>query len=272
MAEEIYFTDVKLINQTILNKYNIDFSGMASTSYRRRLLKAMNANAVDTVAALVGKLESNEAFFKRFCCDMIVDSTELFRDPSFWRKIKEEVFPRYVSQASIRIWLVGCASGEELISLCIALKEMGLLNKSKILTTEINDSGFNKVKNAIYPIKNMEISLSNYERFEGKGKLNDYYKEENGTAVFDKSLLSTVTFKPNHFGKEEVGSSFDIVFCRNNFIYTNSALQDSALNIIQKSLFKGGFLAIGIKEDISNSMDYSNFQVVSQEEKIFIKK
>ncbi|MFM7022194.1 MAG: CheR family methyltransferase [Flavobacteriales bacterium] len=272
MAEEIYFTDVKLINQTILNKYNVDFSGMASTSYRRRLLKAMNLNGVATVNTLVQKLEESDTFFRKFCSDLTVESTEFFRDPSFWRKLKEEVFPRYASTHSLRIWLAGCASGEELYSLCIALKEQGLLGKAKIIATEITELSFSRVRAGQYPLKNMEIALSNYGRFEGKAKLTDYYKEENGNAVFDQSLLNGVVFKALHFGKEDIASSFDIVLTRNNFIYVNSALQDAALSIIQKSLFKGGFLAIGIKEDISNSFDYHHFTAISQEERIFVKK
>jgi len=272
VVEEIYYTDVKQICQSVLSKYNVDFTGMASTSFRRRIVKAMNTSSINSVGALIEKLEASEVFFQSFCKDLIVDNTEFFRDPSFWRKMKEEVLPRYVSQASVRIWLPGCASGEELFSLCIMLKEQGLLDKSRIIASEISDKIFDRIRLGQYPIKNMEIALSNYERFEGKFKLENYYKEVGGSAIFDSSLLKVVTFKKNFLGREDIGSSFDLIVCRNNLLYYGNALQDSALSMMVKNLFKGGFLAVGIKEDISISPDYLTLIVVSQEEKIYAKK
>lgn len=272
MVEEIYYTDVKQFNQAVLQKYNVDFSGMASTSFRRRMVKAMNINNVNSVANLIEGITKDETFFKQFCSDLIVDTTEFFRDPSFWRKMKEDVFSRYTSALNIRILLVGCGSGEELFSLAIALKEMNLLDKAKITATEVNELSFSKAKAGRFSLKSLEIGESNYERFEGKYKLENYYKASDGFAYFDKALISNVNFKSYFLGKGEIGASFDIIFCRNVLMYTGNSLQDEVVNQVTKSLFKGGFLTVGIKEDISSCSSFSDYITVSNEERIYSKK
>ena len=245
---------------------------MASTSFRRRMVKAMNANSINSIADLLVGIEKDETFFKQFCSDLVVDSSEFFRDPSFWRKMKDEVFPRYTAALSVRVLMVGCSSGEELYSLAIALKESNLLDKAKITATELNDASFSKVKAGRYSLKSLEIGISNYERFEGKLKLENYFKTSDGFAYFDKALISAVNFKPYFLGASELGSSFDIVICRNNLLYAGAVLQDKVVTQLTKSMFKGGFLAIGIKEDISTCAGFSELSTVSSDEKIYIKK
>ena len=129
-----------------------------------------------------------------------------------------------------------------------------------------------KAKTATYPLKNMELNEKNYIRFQGSGSsLKDYYREDNGNAVFNRDLLANVSFRKHDLVLGEVFNKFDLVLCRNVMIYFNQNLQNEVLKKFHEGLFKYGYLAIGSKESLI-WCDYANrFIVVNNEEKIYKK-
>ena len=272
MIADLDLIDIKTLNKLINETYSIDFGDYATTSYKRRVEKAGNSLHISTFDVLLDKIKTDVHFFERFCSNMVVDTTEFFRDPSFWRKIREEVLSKFKSNNTVRIWMAGCSTGEELLTLAIILKEEGLYDKCKILATEINDIALMKVKNATYDSKSLETAESNYERYEGKKKLADYYTEINGEISFKQELLSNVNFQAKHLDDQTSSSKFDLILCRNILIYFNQALQDRVLQNFSNSLFPNGFLALGVKESIERSKSNNDFIIVSTEENILKKK
>ncbi len=268
---DIDIADLKRISELIFQKYHYDFRNYAMSSFKRRVLRIMELKKF-TVESLIKRLNENPQFINEFLDELTVNVTEMFRDPSFWRVMREEVVPSIMlNHKQFKIWHAGCSSGEEVLSMAIMLREMNVLDNVSIYATDLDVNILERAKSGTYPIKNMELNEKNYIRFQGTASFKDYYKAENGYAVFDKSLLANVTFRRHDLVIGEPFNKFDLVLCRNVMIYFNQALQNEVLKKFHESLFKYGYLAIGSKESLI-WCDFANrFIVVNNEEKIYKK-
>src|ERR1035437_3808521 len=173
MAEEIEIKSIRNIVSTVKDTYNFDFGNYAITSFKRRIERVLSVFNCKNVDELIIKIKEDKMFFESFLKEITVNTTEMFRDPSFWRKLREEVLPVIATHQNIRIWHAACSSGEEVYSMAILLKEMGLLDRAQIIASDINQDVLEVAKKGTYPMRNMEQNQSNYERFGGKGKLQD---------------------------------------------------------------------------------------------------
>lgn len=271
MIQDIDIADLKKITELIQVKHGYDFRNYAMSSFKRRMLRILELKSL-TVESLLKKLNDQPTFIDEFLDELTVNVTEMFRDPGFWRIIRDEIIPGILlNHKQFKIWHAGCSSGEEVLSMTIVLKEMGILQDVQLYATDLDTTILEKAKQASYPIKNMELNEKNYIRYEGKGSLKDYYKEENGKAVFDKSLLQNVTFRKHDLVKGEVFNKFDLILCRNVMIYFNQTLQNEVLKKFHESMFKYGYLAIGSKESLIWCEVASKFLVVNNEEKVYKK-
>lgn len=271
MIQDIDIQDLKKITTFVQAKYGYDFRDYAMSSFKRRMIRLLEMKSVNT-DGLLKMLNDQPAFITEFLDEVTVNVTELFRDPSFWRLLRDEIIPSIlVNNKEFRILHAGCSSGEEVVSMAILLKEMGIANKVSIAATDIDPSILEKAVAAAYPLKNMEVNEKNYIRFQGTGKLSDYYREEPNRAVFHKDLLKNVTFKRFDLVTGEPFNKFDLILCRNVMIYFNQALQNEVLKKFHASLFKYGYLAIGTKESLMWCEYANRFICVNQEEKVYRK-
>src|SRR5690606_11819429 len=135
-----------------------------------------------TVESLLRNLSDQPSFINEFLDELTVNVTEMFRDPSFWRVMREELIPAILlNHKQFKIWHAGCSSGEEVLSMSILLKEMGILDDVTIIATDLDVNILDRARAACYPIKNMDLNEKNYIRFQGTGTLQQYYRVENGT-------------------------------------------------------------------------------------------
>jgi chemotaxis protein methyltransferase CheR len=268
---DIDIADLKRISEFIYQKYQYDFRNYAMSSFKRRVLRIMELKKL-SVESLLKKLNDVPYFINEFLDELTVNVTEMFRDPSFWRVMREEIIPAIMlNHKQFKIWHAGCSSGEEVLSMGILLKEMGILQNVTVIATDLDTNILERAKMGIYPAKNMELNEKNYIRFQGAANFKDYYREENGMAVFDKELLANVSFRRHDLVTGEIFNKFDLILCRNVMIYFNQTLQNEVLKKFHESLFKYGYLAIGSKESLI-WCDYANrFIVVNNEEKIYKK-
>lgn len=262
---------MKRIAELVHQKHGYDFRNYAMSSFKRRILRILELQNL-SVDGLVKKLTDQPGYINDFLDELTVNVTEMFRDPSFWRVMREEIIPGILlNHKQFKIWHAGCSSGEEVLSMTILLQEMGILNDVTIYATDLDTTVLEKAKQATYPIKNMELNEKNYIRFQGTSAIKNYYKEDNGKAVFDKSLFRNVTFRKHDLVLGEIFNKFDLVLCRNVMIYFNQTLQNEVLKKFHESLFKYGYLAIGSKESLIWCEVANRFIVVNNEEKVYKK-
>lgn len=272
-VEDLEINEIRALCQTVQEKYNYDFSNYAISSLKRRILRIMEIFKIGSAAILTDKLRTDPLFFKQFINELTVNVTEMYRDPSLWRDLRDKILPNLFStHNNIKIWHAGCSSGEEVYSMAILLKENGWLDKAKIYATDIDESILTKAKDGKYALKNMvEVNEKNYIRYGGTKKLEDYYKVENGIAKMDASLVSQVTYRTHDLVKSGVFNKFDIILCRNVLIYFNQQLQNDVFKMFHESLFNYSYFIIGSKETLIWSEIATKFITVNQEEKIFKK-
>jgi chemotaxis protein methyltransferase CheR len=269
--QDIDIADLKRIAELIYQRHSYDFRNYAMSSFKRRVLRIIELKKL-TVDSLLKKLTDTPVFINEFLDELTVNVTEMFRDPGFWRIMREEIIPAILlNHKQFKIWHAGCSSGEEVLSMAIMLKEMGIWQDVQLFATDLDTNILERAKSATYSIKNMELNEKNYIRFQGTSSLKNYYKEENGNAVFNKDLLANATFRKHDLVLGDVFNKFDLILCRNVMIYFNQTLQNEVLKKFHEGLFKYGYLAIGSKESLI-WCDYANrFIVVNNEEKIYKK-
>jgi len=270
--QEIHIVDIRKLTETIKTRYGYDFTNYAISSFKRRILRIVELYKFNSVDALNKKIEDDPTFFEEFVSEITVNVTEMFRDPSFWRILRDKIIPNILlNHKKVSIWHAGCSSGEEVYSMAIMLKEMGILEDSKIIATDIDDQILERAKSGVYTVKNMELNEKNYVRFRGENELNKYFEVKNGLAYMDKSLVKDVSYRKHDLVNGIVFNKFDIVLCRNVMIYFNQNLQNEVLKKLHESIFKYGYLAIGSKESLIWCEIANKFIVVNNEEKIYKK-
>ena len=264
--------EISLLLEGLYRVHGFDFRDYSRASIKRRIYELLRAEKLDTVSAFQNKILHDDGCLERFLLGVSVHATSMFRDPSFWRVMREEILPAIMlNHKQFKIWHAGCSSGEEVLSMCIMLKEMGVLHDVTMIATDLDVNILERAKAATYPIKNMELNEKNYIRFQGTKSFKDYYQEENGMAVFNKDLLMNVSFRRHDLVVGDIFNKFDLILCRNVMIYFNQTLQNEVLKKFHESLFKYGYLASGSKESLI-WCDYANrFIVVNNEEKIYKK-
>lgn len=269
MIKEVEITELKVLNNTIRDVYDVNFEDYAFNYYRRAVIKAANDFNIPSMEILISQIKQDKTFFDKFCNSLVVKTTEFFRDPSFWLTLKYVLRDYWLDKDEINVWVAGCASGEEVVSLAILLKEQGLYTKTKIHATETNCLNLNQLKELSYPIKGLELAKSNYERFEGSGQFSDYYTLKDENLLFDKSLLERVDTKCGHLFNYNAQIKYDLILSRNMMIYFNQKLQERVYTNFSDSLLSDGLLAIGINETLFGFTNSKNYSVVSSHESIY---
>jgi chemotaxis protein methyltransferase CheR len=198
--------------------------------------------------------------------------TDMFRDPAFYKNLREKVMTRLGTYPFIKIWIAGCATGEEVYSVAILLQEEGLLSRSVIYATDINQKSLQIAKDGVYPVENMKAWTANYQKAESTGSFSQYYKSKYNSVMFDKSLKQNIVFAPHNLAVDRSFNEFQLIICRNVLIYFNQQLQNKVINLFYESLCPFGFLGLGNKESLLFSDKQKDFEEISRKEKIFIKK
>lgn len=269
---DIEIADIKKITEVVKQKYDYDFTNYAMSSFKRRVQRILDLFKLSSVEALIKKISEDKDFFEEFLVEITVNVTEMFRDPSFWRVLRDDIIPAILlNHEKIRIWHAGCSSGEEVFSMAILLKEMGVLHNAQIIATDLDKEILRKARSGKYSLKNMELNEKNYIRFQGVSSIKDYFTEQKGYAQMDQSLVDNVSFREHDLVKGDVFNKFDLVLCRNVMIYFNQSLQNEVLKKFHESIFKFGYLIIGSKESLIWCDIANKFIVVNNEEKIYKK-
>ncbi|WP_429203941.1 CheR family methyltransferase [Massilia sp. UYP11] len=260
-----------MLVEAVYLKYNYDFRDYTGASQKRRVLVAMREMECATVSELQSKVLHAPNGFAQLLQYLTIPVTEMFRDPEYFLAVREQVAPFLKTYPSLKIWVAGCSTGEEVYSLAILLKEEGLLERSIIYATDINPESLDAARRGVFPLERMRLYTENYQKSGGKAAFSDYYTAAYGGVLFERSLMDNVTFADHSLSTDSVFSETHFVSCRNVLIYFNRRLQDRVLGLFHDSLCHRGFLGLGSKESIDFSGYADRFEALAKRERLFRK-
>jgi chemotaxis protein methyltransferase CheR len=254
--------ELPLLLEALYRKYHYDFRGYALASLKRRLTQAMDRFSCDTLSQLQDRVLHEPALFPVLLDFLTVQVSEMFRDPPYFRALREKVVPLLRTYPSLKVWVAGCSTGEEVYSLAILLQEEGLLERSLIYATDINASALERAQAGIYDATRIGGFTENHRKSGARTSLSDYYTAAYGKAVFDKALKTNIVFADHSLSTDSAFSEVQLVSCRNVLIYFDRQLQDRVLGLFRDSLCRKGFLGLGAKESLrfsAHSYAFSEF-------------
>jgi chemotaxis protein methyltransferase CheR len=264
--------ELDLLLEAIFRKYNYDFRQYSKASVRRRIQAAMGPFDVESISALQAQVLHDNTAFARLLQFLTVPVTEMFRDPHYFRAIRELVVPHLRTYPSLKIWVAGCSTGEEAYSLAILLEEEELLERTMIYATDINPQSLKKAEAGIYNLKEMAKFTDNYQKAGGKRAFSDYYTAAYDAAAFAPRLKQKILFTDHSLATDSVFSEMHLISCRNVLIYFERKLQDRAIGLFFDSLAPEGFLGIGEKESLRFSSRASEFDSIDSTSRIYRKR
>jgi chemotaxis protein methyltransferase CheR len=264
--------EMQLLIDAMYLKYHYDFRGYATASLKRRLRAAMGHFGVQTLSQLQDRVVHEPAALPALLNFLTVPVSDMFRDPSYFRSLREIVVPLLRTYPSLKVWVAGCSTGEEVYSLAILLREEGLLDRTIIYATDINPETLQKAEAGVYGTDRVAGFTENHRRSGARSSLSEYYTARYGRAVFDKSLKANIVFSDHSLATDSVFAEVQLVSCRNVLIYFNRDLQDRAIGLFHEALCRKGFLGIGAKESLRFSSHANGFVEFVKGDRIFQKK
>lgn len=265
------FEDTERLIENINDWYGYDFSGYARASLRRRIEGFYLKNKYGSFASMQLSLQADPACFIRFVEEITVNVTEMFRDPGFYRAIRENILPVLATYPFIRVWHAGCSTGEEVYSMAILLSEAGLLHKSILYATDVNQAVLEHARAGIFPASAMQQYSGNYILSGGQRDFSSYYTANYNNAQFAPWLGERMIFSSHNLVADSSFNEFQLILCRNVLIYFDKLLQVRVLQLLDKSLDSLGFLALGSKESLRFSGIANRYRPVHPKEKIWRK-
>lgn len=261
--------EIQLLLEALYQRYHYDFRHYARASIKRRLLQARSQLGFASFSVMQDHLLHDPATLPRLLNYLTVQVSEMFRDPSYFRALREKVIPHLRTYPSLKVWVAGCSHGEELYSLSILFREEGLDQRTLFYATDINPDALRAAEAGVYPLEQIRKFTENHQKSGARSSLSDYYTADYGRAVFDKSLRSQVVFSDHSLVTDAVFAEMHLISCRNVLIYFDRALQDRALGLFRDSLARKGFLGLGSKESLRFSAHAPAFADFVREEKIY---
>lgn len=240
---------VEALIKDVLAQYGYDFTGYSRASLKRRLNRLYAIDKQVSFAEFKYKVIKDSNYFKRFVEQITVNVTEMFRDPFFYKTLRNTIndFSNY---PFIRVWVAGCSTGEEAYSIAIILKELNLLQKALIYATDINPSVLEKAAQGMFPLSQMKQYSENYIASGGLRDFSSYYSANYALAKFNDELREKMIFSTHNLASDHSFNEFQLILCRNVLIYFDRELQYKVLQLFDNSLEINGYIALGTKETI----------------------
>jgi len=261
--------EIKLLTEGIYEHYGFDFRDYSLPSMKRRIWKRIYAEGLSTVSGLQEKVLHDAGTMERLLLDLSINTTAMFRDPTFYLAFRQKVVPTLRTYPFVRIWHAGCSTGEEVYSMAMLLQEEGLYERCRIYATDINETVLQRAKEGIFPLSSMQENTSNYIAAGGTGNFSQYYTARYDHAIFRPSLRENVVFAQHNLVTDASFNQFNVIFCRNVLIYFNTELQDRVQKLFLNSMETFGILGLGKKETIKYTTIADSYEEIDAEERIY---
>ncbi|WP_342329456.1 protein-glutamate O-methyltransferase CheR [Pedobacter sp. FW305-3-2-15-E-R2A2] len=253
----------------IKNIHGFDFSDYSAASLKRRVTRIMQLQKL-SLFDLRTLLTNDHDYFESFLIEITVNVTEMFRDPAFYRSVKENIIPYLRSYQRIKVWNAGCSTGEELYSYAIMFAEEELYDRSFFYGTDINNDVLDFAKDGIYDLQKMKQYSENYQKTGTMHTLSDFYTARYEAASINHSLKKNLLFSAHNLASDGVFNEFQVISCRNVLIYFNTDLQKKVIELFYNSLANFGFLCLGAKETL-RSTETGRFKIIDKKNNIYQK-
>ncbi|MCW5793552.1 MAG: protein-glutamate O-methyltransferase CheR [Nitrospira sp.] len=264
--------ELRLFLEAMYSRYHYDFRGYSKASLKRRLLLACERMGFPSLSALQGQLLHHDTMLPQLLSYLTVQVSDMFRDPGYFRAIREQVIPHLKTYPSLKVWVAGCSSGEELYSLAILFREEGLEEKTMFYATDINGAALAKAEAGVYDLQRIALFTRNHRLSGGTGSLSEYYNAAYGAACFDKTLRRRTVFSDHSLASDSVFAELHLISCRNVLIYFDRPLQDRAVGLFKDALVRNGFLGIGARESLRFNAHAKAFREFLPVERIYQKR
>lgn len=272
MASTSEDIEIRLLLEAIFLKYHYDFRGYSAASLKRRLVQAKDRFDCPTFSMLQDRVLHEPEIFPELLGYLTVQVSEMFRDPQYFKAIREKVVPYLRTYPSLKVWIAGCSAGEELYSMAILFREEGLEARTVFYGTDINTEALKKAEQGVYPLSQIPLYTANHHKSGGKSSLSEYYTAAYGSAMFDKSLRERAVFSDHSLVTDAVFAEVQLISCRNVLIYFDREAQDKAIGLFKGSLSRRGFLGLGAKESLRFSKHAGAFADFAKEDRIYQKR
>lgn len=263
--------EIKLLLEGVSMRYGYDFREYAPDPLRRSITSGMTAEGVSTISAYLERLLHDASCMQRFLSGVGVNITNMFREGDVFRCLREEVVPRLRTYPSVRIWIAGCATGEEVYSIAIVLEEEGLYERSRIYATELNEDSLAVARTGAYPLERIRTDEAAYASSGGPGRISDFYSVAGHTARFRRELQRNITWARHNLVTDGSFNEFHVILCANVLIYFKPSLQERAHRLFYDSLIRSGYLALGRLESLIFCPESSRYERVRDGVNLFRK-
>ncbi|WP_233843713.1 protein-glutamate O-methyltransferase CheR [Dyella sp. 2HG41-7] len=250
-ASELDSIEVELFVRALDKRHGYDFSQYSPASFKRRVRQLANQLECKTISGLIERVMHEPQLLPNVLETLTVPASDMFRDPTVFRALREKILPMLASYPHINIWQAGCAHGEEVYSLAILLEETGLYDRTQIFATDLSERALQKASDGIYSVQEAQQWSRNYQAAGGTRSLADYCSVGYKLLKLNHRLCRNVTFAVHNLATDGVFCEAHLILCRNVLIYFSNPLQDRALSLFRDSLVRGGFLCMGLRENMS---------------------
>ena len=272
LKKDIQDIEIDLLLSGIQARYGYDFSHYSMSSLQRRLENARMHAGAKRLSELLDFLLHDKRMFNDFLKSMSVTVTEMFRDPDFYKALRQKVVPSLKTFPFVKIWHAGCATGEEVYSMAILLQEEHFLGRARLYATDFNKQALSRAEEAVYAESRLAEYASNYVKACGTANFSDYYSVGYGRIKFKDALKERITFSYHNLVTDGIFGEMNLICCRNVLIYFDRTLQDRVLTLFSDSLRHGGFLCLGSKESLNFAAVREQFDTVDSQQKIYRKR
>jgi len=264
-AVDLEKIELDCLLEAVFRRYGFDFREYAPASLRRRVSRRLQLEGLPTISSLQERLLRDPEVMERLLLDLSINVTAMFRDPTFYAAFRQKVVSLLRTYPFIRIWHAGCSTGEEVYSMAILLEEEGLLGKSRLYATDINEVVLQQARAGIFPLERMQEYTENYIKAGGKRAFSEYYVAKYDGALFNPSLTEHVVFSQHNLVTDRSFSEFNVILCRNVLIYFDRSLQGKVHRLFYDSLVNFGILGLGGKESLKFSQYEDCYEQISSE-------
>ncbi|XDD48640.1 protein-glutamate O-methyltransferase CheR [Leptospira sp. WS92.C1] len=264
--------EIALLLEAIYQKCGYDFRQYSEAHIKRRLSSRLAISGLKTVSEMQFQVLHNEQFAYTLLHDLSITVTEMFRDPEFYKSLRQNVIPILKTYPFIKIWHAGCSSGEEAYSMAILLREEGLYERSMIYATDFNQKILDKAKAGVFQNDLIKDYTNNYQMSGGLESFSDYYTSNYNMFIMDQSLKKNIVWANHNMVTDSVFAEVHVIFCRNVLIYFKKNLQENIHLLFYESLINGGVLCLGSKEGLYFTDLKYKYDELDKKQKIFKKK